>query len=260
MRTKFFKSALKVALLCGAVMALESGVVLSDAHAKGFNRSTSAKGFKGKTAKADHKVKGEKGKGYNRESNVTGPNGKTGKKSVDGKWDKENKTLDRSVTGYNGKQHTTQTKVDKENKSINTTSSNGGSKSTTFDNGTKTTSYTNKNGKTGTKTTTASYDQETGVVTTTRNATGPNGKTGTKTTETSYDKENKSLNRSTTGYNGEERSSTTTYDKENKTVNTDYSNGGSRSAQWEKGKKTTSYTNKDGETGTKETTWTRQND
>ncbi|MCB1682221.1 MAG: hypothetical protein KDI61_05120 [Alphaproteobacteria bacterium] len=260
MSTKFFKTAMKFALLCGAVMALESGVIVSDAYAKTFNRSTSAKGFKGKTAKADHKVSGAKGTGYKRESNVTGPNGKTGKKTVDGKWNKENKTLDRNVTGYNGKEHSTQTKADKENKTFTTTSSNGGSKTTSFDNGTKTTSYTNKNGKTGTKTTSASYDQETKTLTTTRNATGPNGQTGTKTSQSTYDPETKSVKRNVTGYNGNERSSTSTYDQESKTVNTEYSNGGKRSATYEPGKKTTTYTNPDGETATKETTWQKIND
>lgn len=247
------KNALKIALFCGSAFLLQAAFLPSESQAREFNRSSTVTGAKGKSAKIDGSVKGKKGEGFKREKEVTGSKGKTAKKTVEGAYDSENKTFNKKVTGYNGKEHSSSSTFDRENKTVNTDYSDGGNRTTSYGDGSKSTTYTGKNGKTASKDTDISYDKESKSLTKNKTVIGPNGETASKSGTTTYDKENKSIDRTATGYNGEERSSQTTYDKENKTVTTQGSGGWDRSTVFEEDQKTTTYNSADGKTAKKVT-------
>lgn len=162
-----------------------------------------------------------RGDGYTRETTVTNDRGETRTKKVEGSYDREKKQLDRKITGYDGQERSTTTIYDPENKTFNTQGSNGGTRTTNFNDGKKTTTTT-----------------------------GPNGKS--LTSETTYDRDNKTITRqnsaggsSVTNY-GDGQSQTTYTGPNGKTATSQTVRNGDGTA-------TTTYTGPNGRTGTAET-------
>jgi hypothetical protein len=140
-------------------------------------------------------------------------------KSGDGTFNKDSKSYDRDVTGYNGNERSSSTSFDKDNKTVTTQSTTGASKSTTYSNGQKSSTYSGLNGQTGGKT--SNYDKDSQTVT----KAYQNGSTVTG----SYSDGQKTTTYN--GVNGYEGSATTSYDKENKTATTQTVRGGSVTTQ-----------------------------
>ncbi len=157
------------------------------------------------------------GSGHSWNKDLTTGSGKSFNKSGSGQYNKETKSYDRDVAGYNGKERTSSTNYNAETKSLNTQSSTGANRTASYSNGTKSVQVTGANGKTAGVTT--SYDASTKSV----NKTYENG----STTSTSFSDGQKTT--TYTGANGKTGSGSVAYqyDSENKTLNKQYSHGGS---------------------------------
>lgn len=163
-------------------------------------------------------TKSSKSSGHSWGKEATTPKGSFSK-SGSGSFNKETKSYDREVTGYKGNERSSSTSFDKDNKTVTTQSTTGASKTTSYSDGQKSSTYYGPNGQTGGKT--SSYDKDSQTVTKAY-------QNGSTVTGSYSDGQKTTIYNGTKGYEG---SATTSYDKEGKTATTQTMRGGSVTTQ-----------------------------
>jgi hypothetical protein len=182
------KALAVLSAFCVALMF--ASTTLSDASAREIKRSGSYKTGKGRTGTVQSQVNRSKGK-VTRNQTITTQEGKTYDREVSRTYDKETGSYSGSVTGPQGKTRTTTGTVGADGTRTGTVTTSSGKTATVTSNVVrnedgsvaKNTSVITENGKTLNRSSTASFDKETGTVSRTVTGAGGNTRTGSVTIE-----------------------------------------------------------------------------
>lgn len=189
----------------------------AEAEAGKFSRSgkyTTGKGHSGA-----FKTEGTRSKGaWSKNKTVTTEKGKVFNRGVTGAYDKDTRTTKRSVTGWSGKTHTTESTYDRKSGAFSGTATNEKGKTLTATGtakkGQRDGTWTGSEGKSGTYSSSLRKNGD-GSYTRSNSTSVADGKTYTTSKTYSYDKETKTLNGSYTGAGGKTHTGSVTFDKLN---------------------------------------------
>lgn len=196
------------------VAAIALLAISTIAEARSFSRGGSYTTGRGTTGTVNSTGSAARGQGWNKSQSITTNAGKTYGRTIDGGYNKDTQSVDRTVTGNNGKSYATSSTYDKDTKTYSTTATgaNGGTvtKTGTAGDGAVGGTVSTGNGKSATYNTDVTRGED-GVSTSTT-VTGSGGKTYTGSSNYSYDQETKTLTDTYTGNNGKTHTGSITYD------------------------------------------------